>query len=114
MRMFLWDHRPVSGPREELRSLWQLHMSRGFPESIDKSDERWDEFIHPVMLDADIAGTVSSVMNGATAATESQRLALEAYLRDLEATDHLVPEDARPYFDVLRRMVEVALAVGAR
>ncbi len=101
--------------RAELQRLWDEHRSAGFPQSIDKNDERWDEYVvHPVMLDADLAGTIFGVLKGRRGPSVEQRAQLLRGLDELDVTNHLVPARAVPYFARLRRMAEIALRCGVR
>ncbi len=100
----------VPDARDELQRIWDEHAVAPFPTSIDKNDERWDEFVvHPVMMDADLAGAILGVLKGSTGPTETQRKYLTDGLRELAVTWHLVPNEARPYFARLQRMAELAL-----
>lgn len=93
--------------RARLNELWIIHGRLAFPESVDKSDDLWEE-IHPVAVDMDVAGVVSHVV-GKSRLGDDQLASLLVSLRELDYVIAHVPAPARDYFLRLREMGQLAL-----
>lgn len=101
---------------ERLRALWKVHQVAGWPESVPPGgDERWDAVgVVPDSLDDDISGVVSTVVGSRRPPDAQQQASLVAGLSEVDQVLALVPTDARPYFQRLRDMADLALRTARR
>ena len=99
-----------------LRALWAAHQAAGWPESVPGGgDEDWDQVgVEPVMLDADIAGIVATVVGSRRPPDVGQQDLLTSLVAELDKAWPIVPTDAQPYFQRLRDMADLALAAAGR
>lgn len=99
-----------------LYDLWASHEAAAWPESgPGGGDEQWDQVgVEPVMLDAAIAGIISTVVGSRRPPDASQQAELEALLADLDEASPVVPTEAQPYFQRLRDLADLALRTAGR
>jgi hypothetical protein len=92
---------------DEGQRLWDEHLLAPFPTRL-----RGEEIdgIDMVMLDADIAGCVSTWLGNKGRLDETRRGWLEGSLDDLARVLRLLAdEDERAYYERLRRLAQLAL-----
>jgi hypothetical protein len=101
---------------ERLRNLWSSRQAAEWPDSVERGgDEDWDQAgVEPVMLDADIAGVVCTVLGSRRPPDAGQQAILASCLEDLERVWPKMPPDAKPYFQRLRDMADLALRTAGR
>lgn len=76
-------------------------------------DENWDQVgVEPVMLDADISGILSTAILSRRPPDVVQQSHLRALMADVDRALPVVPTEARPYFQRLRDMADLALAAA--
>lgn len=106
----------VAPEAERLRDLWADHQATAWPESVPPGgDEEWDRAgVEPVMLNADIAGIISTVVGSRRPPDMGQQDLLRSLLADLDKAWPVVPTDAQPHLQRLRDMAHLALATAGR
>lgn len=82
-----------------LRDLWADHQAAGWPESVPGGgDGSWDQVGgEPVMLDAEIAGIVATVVGSRRPPDASQQDDLRVLAAELDKAWPIVPTEAQPY-----------------
>ena len=90
-----------------LELLIQEHLAMPFPESVDKGLDYGE--IEPVMIGADIYGWATGVASGSRLDVE-RRQQLIAARAALERSIGALPEQARPYFELIVRLADATLA----
>ena len=66
---------------QRLRSLWAAHLDEPFPADVDKAEDAGADL---VMLDADIAGVISTVLGSRRPPDATQQQTLRACLVELD------------------------------
>ncbi len=89
---------------ERLRSLWAAHAAERFPSAVDKGEAAGADL---VMLDADLAGVILSVLGARRPPNIGQQRVLRDCIDELDRIQ--VAEPAQPYFSRLREMADLAL-----
>jgi len=89
---------------ERLRSLWAAHADEAFPPAVDKAEDGGAEL---VMLDADLAGVIVTVLVSRRTPDNRQQRVLRDSIEELDRIQ--VAEPAQPYFARLHEMADVAL-----
>jgi hypothetical protein len=90
---------------KRLRSLWAAHTAQPFPAEGYEAEHVGDL----VMVDADIAGVISSVLGSRQPPAIGHVQMLRDCIAELDRMRDEVPEPARPYFSRLREMAKLAL-----
>lgn len=90
-----------AGGVNELQSLWEVHLAEHFPPSLEKGRDYAG--VDLVLVDADIAGLVQAAVSGSRTGAAERRL-LHELGEDVARVLPTLPEDARGYFERLRRI----------
>lgn len=91
-----------------LHSLWTEHQAVPFPAAMNGGAVG----LELVVLDAEIAGLVASVLAGRRPPDAAQRRLLRDRVADLDRLQPEVPERALSYVLALRELAETALLVA--
>jgi hypothetical protein len=89
---------------ERLRSLWAVHAEKPFPPEVDKAEEGGADL---VMLDADLAGVIVTVLGSRRPPDIGQQRVLRGCIEELDRIQ--VAEPAQVYFSRLREMADLTL-----
>lgn len=94
----------------EIKFLWKEHLETAFPENFRGEDI---DGIHFVLLDADIAGCVSSFIDSGNL-NLYQTAILGLCFRDIEYILHILDKEEIEYFQRLGRLSELVLKAVAQ
>lgn len=90
-----------------LRSLWAAHVAERFPSAVDTGEDAGADL---VMLDADIAGVLDSVLASRRPPNVEQQRMLRACIAQSDCAAVVKP--AQQYFSRLREMADLALSTA--
>lgn len=93
----------------DLRVELRKHLAEPFPESIEKGRDYGR--VDPVLIDADIYGWTLRVSRGEPL-TDVDRDRLGDAADELQRSLSSFPADARPYYERILRIVELACAAA--
>lgn len=91
---------------DPLAELLDRHHSDGFPDAIDKGEQYG--LVDAVLIDADIVGWAQQAESLAVPDRRRLRLAADELRRSLDD----FPTEARPYYERLLRIAELAIGSG--
>lgn len=90
---------------DEVRLIWDEHRSAPFPDGLAGKEVAG---VDMVMLDADIAGCVSTWLGNHGRLDEGRKAVLAQCIDDLDRVLPLLQEeDARSYYERLRRLAQL-------